>query len=820
MNDPGQFQSIVEHLSVPLVVVRAVGETIRYANQAAEDAFGRSRGVLVGLPIGELFFDPAQFQRMIATLTGHGQVARRETRVRRADGTSFAVAVASESGFFDGEPAIVTTFHDLTELRRVEDDLKITAQVEKLLSTLSTRFIPLGPDEIEGGLEEALEEIAAVVLADSGFVALLDEEQRPVRRIMRWVSEAVGERSASAWEKLLSEELDGLLEEAGSREVIQLSSRPDAGEGTSPLPPGMSGQPPFSLVIVPIVYDQALRALLGLASIHQGKRWSRSVEPLKTVARIFANVLQRRDAEARLRRNEEALAAEKERLAVTLSSIADGVIATDRESRIVLFNARAEALTGWQCEDAVGRHFDEVFHRFDEESGRGRSHPVRTVLEKGTIIGRVESQLLAADGSVRPIEESAAPIRGGHQEIIGAVLVFGDVTERRQAEKEREKANKLEAVGILAGGIAHDFRNILLIIQGNASLARYCLETPKDLEGILYEIEKAGNRAKDLTEQLLTFSKGGAPVKAKIAIGEIIRESVKFCFSGSKVICEPEIPDDLWQVNADGGQINQVLNNLLINAIQAMSGGGRVRLTAENIDPDSAAGLGFSGGLIRIAVADEGVGILPEDLSRIFDPYFTTKEEGTGLGLATAHSIVKSHDGVLRAESTPGEGSTFTMVLPAYLPSSNQLAIPRDPRLEELTLGDGRILVVDDEVGIRQLTLGMLDRLGYQTDAASDGAEAIAKYRAALTAGNPFDAVLMDLTIPGGLGGREAVTQLRALDPQAKVVVSSGYSKDPVMADYKAYGFAEVLPKPFVITHLGQVLKRVLAPEEPGPENL
>jgi len=817
VSDPGQFQSIVEHLSVPLMVVGAAGETIRYANQAAEDAFGRSRGVLLGLPIGELFVDPTQFQRMIASLTRHGQVARSETRMRRADGTSFAVAVASESLFFDGEPAIVTTFQDLTELRRVEDDLKITAQVERLLSTLSTRFIALGPEEIEGGLEEALAEIAAVVLADSGFVALVDEQHRTIRRILRWVSETVRDRPPPAWETLLAEELDWLLDQAGRRDLIQLSSRRYPSGGS--LPPGMSAHPRFSLVIVPIVYDQAVRALLGLASIHEGKRWSRSEEPLKTVARTFANVLQRGDAEARLRRNEEALAAEKERLAVTLSSIADGVIATDRESRILLFNAGAAALTGWSCEDAMGRHFDEVFHRLDEASGRGRPHPVRTVLEKGIVVDRVESQLLAADGSVRPIEESAAPIRGSQQETIGAVLVFGDISERRQAEREREKANKLEAVGILAGGIAHDFRNILLIIQGNASLARYCLDTPEELESILHEIERAGNRAKDLTEQLLTFSKGGAPVKARISIADIIRESVKFCFSGSKVRCEPEIGDDLWQVNADGGQINQVLNNLLINAIQAMSDGGRVRLVADNVAPDSAAELGFAGGLIRVAVTDHGVGIPPQDLSKIFDPYFTTKEEGTGLGLATAHSIVKSHDGLLLAESTPGEGSTFTMYLPAYLPSSGQLAFAREPGLEELTLGHGRILVVDDEPGIRQLTLGMLARLGYETQAASDGAEAIDKYRAAQAAGSPFDAVLMDLTIPGGLGGREAMAELRSLDPQAKVVVSSGYSQNPVMADYRSYGFDEVLPKPFVITTLGQVLKRVLAPEAPEADS-
>lgn len=795
MSGPNPFQTIVEHLSVPLVVVRASGGTIRYANPAAEAAFGLSHGALYDLPVAELFIDPRQFQHMITALARRGQSARREALVRRADGTTTAMAIAIESLFFDDEAAIVVTFNDLSELRQMESELKVTAQVEQLLSAVSTRFITLGPDEIEHGLEEALKEIAHVCLADSGFLALLDEGGKSVRRTLCWQAERAAR--PPTWEKLLQDRLEWLVEAVRERDVVQLSSRDpellaepaDAGEAN----------PSFSLVMVPIFFDQGLRALLGLGSAHPGKRWQRIQDTLRTVAQIFANVLQRRAAE-------EALAAEKELLSVTLGSIADGVIATDRASRVVLMNARAEKLTGWAREQALGQPLTEVYRRADEATGEELADPVRTVLGEGVIV-TAEAQLIAADCAVHPVAESAAPIRDPSSEIIGVVVAFGDVTEKRQAEMEREKANKLEAVGLLAGGIAHDFRNFLLLILGNASLGQYCLDSPDELAKIFTQIQSAGQRAKELTEQLLTFSKGGAPVKSRTSMARLIQESVTFCFRGSQVVCEPEISADLWQIEADPGQLHQVLNNLLINANQAMPEGGRVRVVAENVAPEAAALLELEGEHILVRVIDEGPGIAPDVIAKIFDPYFTTKKEGTGLGLATAHSIVKNHDGKLLVESEPGQGTCFKV----YLPATGVVDAEAHGIEERLIRGDGRVLVVDDETGVLELASGMLRKLGYQPEAAADGAEAIVKYRAARDNGRPFDAVLMDLTIPGGMSGREAVGELLAFDGAARVIVSSGYSQDPVMSSYKSYGFVDVLPKPFVITQLGEVLKRVLA---------
>lgn len=798
MSGSDPYQAIVEHLSVPLVVVSASAGTIRYANPAAEATFGLSHGALVDLPATELFIDPRQFQHMVTALARRGRVTRREALVRRPDGTTLAMSIAMESLFFDEEAAIVATFNDLTELRQMESDLKVTAQVEQLLSAVSTRFITLGPEEIERGLEEALKEIADVALADSGFLALLDETGGSVRRVLSWLSGLTAEDPPPAWHRLLEDHLGWLLGELDQGDVVQLSSldpNPLAGRGDGGT---------FSLVIVPIHYDQGLRALLGLGSVHEGKRWRRMQDTLRTVAQIFVNVLKRRDAE-------EALAEEKERLSVTLGSIADGVIATDREGRIVLMNARAEKLTGWNRSQALFRPLPEVFRRIDQSTAEESPDPVRAVLRQGLVLS-AESQLVSADGKVWPIEESAAPIRGPTSEVIGVVIAFGDVTERRQAEAEREKANKLEAVGLLAGGIAHDFRNFLLLILGNASLAEYCLDDREELGRILDQIKSAAERAKELTEQLLTFSKGGAPVKSRISISDLIHESVNFCFRGSKVVCEPEIAADLWQIEADAGQINQVLNNLLINANQAMTEGGRVRIVAENAPPEAVAEHELEGEHIRVRVVDDGPGMPPDVASKVFDPYFTTKKDGTGLGLATAHSIVKHHDGCLLVESAVGGGTTFEVLLPA----TGEPDTGRRRSEELLVTGQGRILVVDDENPVLELATGMLKKLGYEPEDAADGAEAVEKYRAALAAGRAFDAVLMDLTIPGGMGGREAVGQLLELDPGARVVVSSGYSQDPVMGDFEKHGFVDVLPKPFVITQLGQVLKRVLAGPRSG----
>jgi nitrogen-specific signal transduction histidine kinase/CheY-like chemotaxis protein len=385
--------------------------------------------------------------------------------------------------------------------------------------------------------------------------------------------------------------------------------------------------------------------------------------------------------------------------------------------------------------------------------------------------------------------------------------MFIDITDRKAREEELLYGRKLESIGILAGGIAHDFNNLLAGILGNIELAKMLTVR----EGNVYErLEEAGQatlRAKDLTMQLLTFSKGGEPVKSIIAIGELIKESVRFALRGSNVKCEFSIPDNLWPVDVDEGQMNQVVNNVIINADQAMPEGGTITVACENVT------LGASevpplkeGKYIRISVEDRGIGISKEHLSRIFDPYFTTKQRGSGLGLATSYSIIKKHHGQITVESARGVGT----VIRIYLPASEGTVVKKDVKKEELLKGAGRILVMDDDEILRGASKSMLKVLGYEVALAQEGAEAIAAYQQAKEAGRPFDAVIMDLTIPGGMGGKETIKKLLEIDPAAKAIVSSGYSNDPVMAEYAKYGFRGAMIKPYRIKDLGAVISRVI----------
>ena len=504
-------------------------------------------------------------------------------------------------------------------------------------------------------------------------------------------------------------------------------------------------------------------------------------------------------------------AAEHERLIVTLRSIGDAVIATDRAGRVLLINQVAETLTGWTQAAAAGKSLAEVFNIIHEKTREPGESPVERVLEHGVVVGLANhTVLIARDGVERSIADSGAPIRDEDGRIIGVVLVFRDVTEQRRAEAERLRMQKLESVGLLAGGIAHDFNNILVGVMGNISLAKVEAGVSDSLQEILSEVEKSAHRARDLTLQLLTFSKGGAPVKETASLAELIRDSVEFALRGSAVQCHYELADDLWAAEVDKGQISQVVHNLVLNAAQAMPAGGRVRITATNaaVGPDELPI--EEGHYVEIAVEDSGVGIAAEHLQSIFDPYFTTKQEGSGLGLATSYSIVKNHNGHLTARSELGRGSTFCMYLPAV---PEQVPAAREAPVE-LWTGEGRVLVMDDEEIVRTLAERMLARLGYEVESAHDGAEALELYRAQLESGKGFEAVVMDLTIAGGMGGREAVKKILEMDPGARVIVSSGYSNDPIMSEYRAYGFRGVIAKPYTIEALSQALYRVVEGRE------
>jgi signal transduction histidine kinase/ActR/RegA family two-component response regulator len=430
------------------------------------------------------------------------------------------------------------------------------------------------------------------------------------------------------------------------------------------------------------------------------------------------------------------------------------------------------------------------------------------VLKSGGIIGLdAQTVLVARDGTERSIADSGAPIRDRDGEIIGVVLVFRDVTEEQKMQEDLQKAQKLESIGLLAGGIAHDFNNILTAILGNMSLAKMYAQPGDKVCEVLTEAEKAFWRARDLTQQLLTFSKGGAPIKKAASIAELLTETTAFVLRGTNVRCEFAIAEDLWPATFDIGQISQVINNLVINAQQAMPHGGVIGIRAKNvhIGPRHALPL-KKGRYIRFDVEDQGVGIATEHLPRIFDPYFTTKQTGSGLGLATSYSIIRKHDGHIEVKSTVGRGSLFSI----YLPADGDSASARGGRPAKALDGSGRVLLMDDEETVCRVGMEILKRLGYSVESTRDGEEMLARYKQAQEAGEPFDLVITDLTIPGGMGGKEAVAQLMELDPRAKAIVSSGYFNDPVMADFAKFGFLGVIAKPYKVEELAEIVRKLI----------
>ncbi|MDA8223102.1 MAG: ATP-binding protein [Desulfitobacterium hafniense] len=386
-------------------------------------------------------------------------------------------------------------------------------------------------------------------------------------------------------------------------------------------------------------------------------------------------------------------------------------------------------------------------------------------------------------------------------------LAVKDITDRKKNEEDKVNYQRMESLGILAGGIAHDFNNLLTVILGNISLFKMKnLKQEKNLE-LLEEAEKACQQSTDLTLQLLTFGKGGKPFKEVISIVPLLNDTVIFAMRGSNVRHELELSDDLWMVEVDGGHIRQVVNNLVINAQQAMPNGGTVSLRCENKYLTQEEGLPLNvGPYLKITVEDHGVGIHKDQLNRIFDPYFTTKAQGNGLGLATSYSIVKRHNGYIRVESEPGQGTAVSV----YLPAVPGMALTVKKAIEPFLSGHGKILVMDDQASIREVIGGMLIQLSCEPSFAADGEEAILLYKEASERGEPYDAVIFDLTVPGGAGGRQALAEIIKIDPQVKAITSSGYCNDAIMTDFKKYGFKAALPKPFSLEELSRVLRNTV----------
>jgi two-component system, cell cycle sensor histidine kinase and response regulator CckA len=479
-----------------------------------------------------------------------------------------------------------------------------------------------------------------------------------------------------------------------------------------------------------------------------------------------------------------------------------------KDGMIKFANRRTMELTGHSQKDLISKPFIEFVHS-DDRGMVAERHVQRL---KGRDVSNIYSfRIVCKAGDIKWVELSTALITW---EGNPATLNFlKDITDRRRLEEEQQRVEKLESIGLLAGGIAHDFNNILTAILGSIGLARMEAAPGSSIYDSLKHAEKASLRAKDLTQQLLTFSKGGTPVIKTTSLTELLMDTTSFALRGSNVKCNCSIPTDLWHAEIDAGQVSQVVHNLVLNAQQSMPAGGVIELVAKNITPREAQRLGKGiplgeGSYIRIAVTDHGCGIPAENLDRIFYPFFTTKHKGSGLGLATSFSIARNHGGHLSVKSELGVGSTFYVYLPASTEKSVQIQGIKEPMK---AVGKARILVMDDEEDVREVAGRMLKHIGYKDiEFAADGAEAVKLYKAAMESGQPFSVVILDLTTPGSMGGKETIRQLLNIDHGVKAIVSSGYANESVMAGYSKYGFRGMVAKPYTLEELDKAVKDVI----------
>lgn len=487
-----------------------------------------------------------------------------------------------------------------------------------------------------------------------------------------------------------------------------------------------------------------------------------------------------------------------------LEKTTDGFFAVDSEWKLTYINAQAEAMLRCKRDEVLGR---VLWEQFPELIGTIFQRNYERVMAE-----KIALEFEATDTTSKIWYDVHAYRSNG-----GVSVFFRDISERKKTETERLTTSKLESLGTLAGGIAHDLNNILTVISGNIGLAQ--IEAPADSGSLLGFLSKAGQAAQHaahLSGQLLTFSKGGAPLKKVVSIGELLEHSAEFALYGSNLRTDFDIAVDLWRAEVDAGQIEQVVNALMLNAREAMPQGGSVRVRARNVvfEENTNAPLP-AGRYIKVTVSDRGAGIAPELRAKIFDPYFTTKPTATGLGLAISYSVVKKHGGLLLLENTSGEGSVFAFYLRA---TENAASGPRDNRVtnKPFQYNHQRVLVMDDEEAIRELTSQLLGTLGYEVTAVPDGLEAVRIYERALRKGEHFQAVILDATVRGGMGGVATIERLRSMDPKVNAIICSGYSDEAALSEFLAFGFRGALPKPFTRSELADALQRVFEVTHPN----
>ncbi len=503
----------------------------------------------------------------------------------------------------------------------------------------------------------------------------------------------------------------------------------------------------------------------------------------------------------------EALEHETERLSVTLECLVDGVVICNPQGKVTHLNRAASVLCECSADEAINHRLAEVARLLDPDTRRPVIPHLDLTNGQAGSLG-VRLLLQSRRGNERLVRVTTASITGQDGRAWGTVTAIRDVTLEERLQFDMNQAARMESISMLAGGIAHDFNNLLLGITGNLGLAQLQLTSGRTDSALSYvqAAEQAAASASDLTRQLLTFAKGGQPVKQICSLRDSLEQSMRLTLTGVSQTGELHA-DEIWPIEADAGQLAQVWNNLLINAIQAMPAGGKITVTAENvtISPQDALPLP-AGPYVTVRVCDTGVGMPADIIDRIFEPYFTTKQKGSGLGLASVYSIVKAHSGHIAVESELGKGTTFHVWLPA---SPAQTLVSHTPQRSAASAKGLRILIMDDEELLRRVLSDMLDALGHHPTATEDGDAAVQLYQQQLMEGAPFDLAIMDLTVRGGMGGADAALAIRDLNPKAIIAASSGYANDAIMSDPQRWGFNDILPKPYRLSDLKALLARL-----------
>ncbi len=516
-----------------------------------------------------------------------------------------------------------------------------------------------------------------------------------------------------------------------------------------------------------------------------------------------------RDVTAR-KQAEEELRKEKEFTETALNSQQDTFFLFEPSTgKAIRWNRAFNDISGYNDEEITEMAAPESYYSPEDIERAGTL--LERILETGA--GSINLELICKDGRRVPTEYKVSVINDEEGKPKYLISIGRDVTERIKAEKQKkqlevhlQQAQKIEAIGTLAGGIAHDFNNMLGVITGNISIALSNLNRDNKLYEVLIDIQESSQQAQSLTHQLLTFSKGGSPIKKISDLNSLLKKSAIFSTRGSITKCNFDLSDSLWPAEVDEGQINQVIGNLIINANQAMPNGGTITIRTENTEVDSDSSLPLTAGkYIKTVVEDQGIGISKKHLSHIFDPYYTTKQKGSGLGLATTYSIIKKHGGHIAVYSEVEQGSVFNI----YLPASIEDVFLVEEKQAAIHTGQGKIIIMDDQEVILTMAVRMLESMGYETTFATDGSQAIEIYRKAYLEKQPFDLVILDLTVPGGMGGLKTIIELLKIDSNVKAVVSSGYSNDPIMANYEDYGFCGVVPKPYTLSQLSEALNQI-----------